>query len=57
MTVQIQDEKLIGDIFKLIDYIRCIETMTGCKTINRPNIDYISLRLMKVRREGNEKAK
>lgn len=56
MTVQMPDEKLIEDIFKLIDYTRCLETITGCKTINRPNIDYISLRLMKVR-GGNEKAK
>lgn len=39
------DPKVIAEIHKVIDYVRCAEMATGYKGVNRPNIDFISRKL------------
>lgn len=39
------EPKVAKEIFKLIDYTRSMEMATGYKTIDKPNLDYISRKL------------
>lgn len=39
------EAKVVKEIFKLLDYTRCMAIATGYKTNDKPNLDYISRKL------------